>query len=200
MLADKLDMTHTNDTNDTSTSDQAHAESRGPSPIVMQRLIAGIALGITFIVLGSVFVPRDTTAGLERNGHESQTNGQDHDGPHGASDQQTPNDLPNAEPAHNDGPPEEAWGDVTITMDTADPHEGLPLLGTLEGRCYRTMIYGTEEGPRFTVIPVDEPDPIAVLLDSRTLTKYFPDVPQPTIAANGELKTMYVDPSGPFPH
>lgn len=190
MLADKHNMSENN-------TNSEHGAPRGPSHIVMQRVIAVIALGITFIVLGSVFVPQDTTAGPSDNGqHNGRADG--HTNNH-ADDAAHPNTLPDAN-TDTDGPPTEAWGDVTLTQDTSDPHAGLPLLGSLEGPCYRTLIYGTDVGPRFTVIPIGEQDPVAVLLDSRTLTKYFPDVPQPTVASNGELQVMYVDPAGDLPY
>lgn len=160
-------------------STPAQDQSKGPSPVVMQRVIAAIALGVAFLVLGSVFAPADTE-------------GSDHDGSHQAEQPgQTEEHVPPG--ANEPGEiPVNAWGDTTLSV--ADSDDALPLIGTIEGDRYCMVIYGSDAGPRFTVYARDADQPLAVLLDRDALTSRFPDLPLPELARDGSKQLMLVDP------
>lgn len=160
-----------------------------PPVIVMQRVIAVIALGIAFVVMGSIFIPRGSVAepGTNRNVPEA--------GERNSlkNNSRTPAGIPadNANELNADvdnQPPTDAWGDVTLS--SADAPGSLPLLGSLQSDNYRTLIFGTDSGPRYTVYAKHQKEPIAVLLDLQTLAMYFRDVPMPDVADSTKILMM----------
>ena len=163
-------------------------QQQGPSPVLMQRIIAAIVLGVAFLVLGSVFAPADSSAATDHSEHS------DHNAAERHGSDESGSETPGAGHSPASEMPTEAWGEVTLSSNSTDPHEGLAVLGSLESANYRTVIYSTEYGPRYSVFCADEAAPLAVLLDQATLAKRFPDLPAADLAMGDVTQLMYVDP------
>ncbi len=169
-------------------SELSEDHPRGPSAVVMQRVIAAIVLGVAFLVLGSVFAPADSDAAPDQ-----QDTGFIPHAPLDELDDHSESEM-NTEYA----PPAEALGDVTLTL--IDPHAGLPVLGTLENARYRTVIFSTDAGPRYSVFGNGDSDLLGVLLDRSSLAARFPNLPMPDVAAGELTQLMYVDHNSLMPY
>lgn len=108
-----------------------------PSPTV-ERLLAGIVLGVAFLFMASVFAPDLTEA---------------------------------RPPARIDqpAPPE----------PSADPHEGLAPLGTIEDDRYLIRIYASEQGPLYSIYDRADGRELGVLMTAEDAAATFPDLPLP---------------------
>jgi hypothetical protein len=61
-----------------------------------------------------------------------------------------------------------------------DPHDGLPMLGSIEHRRMTVRIYGTEIGPRYTVEDASGGE-LAVLFTAERIAELFPELPLPAM-------------------
>ena len=134
------------------------------SPVLMERLIAGIALAIVFVLLGSVFVPKSSDA--------------HHDDHHDA--------------AHGDAGHGQGHGHDLA--HSTDPHEGLSSLGWLESRGYMVQIFGTGRGPHYSIYDAASGEELAVLITAERAAQRFPDLPLPDMEFDEPKTLMLHEP------
>jgi len=80
--------------------------------------------------------------------------------------------------------PAESPADLPISVDDqnatqSDPHEGLLSFGTLETDQYRVEIYGTSDGPRYSVYDATNGRELGILLTEDQVADWFDDLQLP---------------------
>lgn len=105
------------------------------------------------------------------------------------------------EAQHLDVPPI----DVPHTIDhsdqmSTDPHEDLPLIGSLEQREYVVRIYSTPVGVRYSVFDHEETT-LGVLLTAEEVEKWFDDISLTDLQAGEDIGSArrFSDPEGSLP-
>lgn len=144
---------------------------------VMERLVAGITLGLAFVVMASIIVPDhsaaddggDASHGVHGIHAPAPDVASSHHG--GASDH-----APAGHPAH--APTPSSGGSV-------DAHEGLRPLGSLESRGFIIDFYATSVGPRYTVCDASGEE-LGTLLSLEQIEQHFPELPLPGLDFSGD--------------
>jgi hypothetical protein len=132
----------------------------------MRRIVATIVCLAAFLVMASIFVPAASPAAR----------------------------APGAEPADEVGsgaapPRHEEW-------PSADPHEGLRSLGSLEAGEYLVTIYATSVGPRYTISQLPSHEELGALLSLDQVERSFPDLPLRRLVADDGSALMLAEPMG----
>ncbi len=134
--------------------------------LLMERVIAGIALGLAFLVMGSIFVPGRSSA------EEEQT--------HGAA-------------SHNQQAPHS--GDARAASSRSEADSGpLLSLGSVDDGCYTVTIFASDAGPLYSVFSDEEGREIAALLSEDQLRTYFPELDLPWLTQERRRVLMLADP------
>jgi len=116
----------------------------------IERLVAGLVLGIAFLVMASIIVPKDTQA--TSNGHD----------PGHASEQAS-----HAKPTRTEDIP---------SHGSIDPHVGLVELGVLESSCYLVRMYAGEQQPLYTIIDLTDGSELGTLMTAEEVDRWFPEL------------------------
>ncbi len=76
-------------------------------------------------------------------------------------------------------------GEATVS---ADPHDGLKLIGMLEHRNHLIRIYGSDYGPRYSVYERrgDRWQTLGVLLSEDQMERHHPDLPLRAVEFSGQ--------------
>ncbi|MCI0365986.1 MAG: hypothetical protein L0219_19175 [Phycisphaerales bacterium] len=65
---------------------------------------------------------------------------------------------------------------------STNPHEGLPSLGSLESNGYIIRMYGTKDGPRYSIYDQATGEELAVLMTLEVAHKNFPEIGLPSMS------------------
>jgi hypothetical protein len=140
----------------------------------IERIVAGLVLGVAFLVMASIIVPHDTQA--------------------------TPSEHAVAQPdAHRGAASNIAR--TTSDINSTDAHEGLFEIGSIESTCYLVRIYTGEAQPLYTVIDITDGRELGTLLTAEEVETYFPDLPINTMEFDrlnqpiGPRVIMFTDPA-----
>ncbi len=76
----------------------------------------------------------------------------------------------------------------------SDPHAGLFSFGTLETDQYRVEIYGTSDGPRYSVYNTANGEELGVLLSEDQVAEWFEDLQLPVADFSVPDQIMLVPP------
>ena len=97
--------------------------------------------------------------------------------------------------------PSHAWQVAVPGVDgqpseyfSTDPHEGLPMLGSVEQVRYAVEIYGTELGPRYSVYDTETGESLGVLMTDEQVGMRFPDLPVADFDFSGPSVLMLAEP------
>jgi len=83
---------------------------------------------------------------------------------------------------------------------STDPHEGLAMLGSLEGERLIIRIYGTDIGPRYSVYDARTDEELSVLITAERIAEWYPEVNLPAIQFDSAGHLMLADPEPEIPH
>jgi len=121
----------------------------------IERIVAGLVLGISFLVMASIIVP-----------HSTQATSNDHA-------------ITHPDAIHHPAPTTAH----TPSHDTSstDPHEGLAMIGSIEGSCYLVRIYAGETQPLYTVTDLTDGRELGTLMTAEQTAARFPDLPVTTM-------------------
>ncbi|MHC4990524.1 MAG: hypothetical protein ACYTGC_06040 [Planctomycetota bacterium] len=120
------------------------------SVVIVERTVAGITLGVAFLIMASIIVPEDS--GATERGHA---------------------------PATGSITPDESHAGVSDShvLPSTDPHEGLRQLGSIEGAGYLVCIFATQTGPRYSIYDAESEAELATLMTAEQVSEHFPDLP-----------------------
>jgi hypothetical protein len=77
---------------------------------------------------------------------------------------------------------------------STNPHEGLAMLGSLEGGRYIIRIYGTDVGPRYSVYDAPTGEELSVLITAERIAEWYPEINLPAIQFDSAGHIMLADP------
>ena len=78
------------------------------------------------------------------------------------------------------------------TATPVDPHQGLLSFGTLETDRYRVEIYGTNDGPRYSVYDATGGSELGILLTADQVAEQFVDLQLPSTDFSVPDQIMFV--------
>lgn len=141
-------------------------------PSSISRLLAGIALLVAFVIMASVFVPGRIEA---------------------QDDKYWPRPIDRVE-QHETADEFDVFNEHSST----DPHEGLPMLGTLEFANHIVHIYATDFGARYSVYERTTGGEVelGVLLSVEQMSEHFPDLPLNSVEDSSDRLIMFAPPNG----
>src|SRR5690606_7107464 len=154
--------------------------SLGISQPLIRRLIGSLGVIAAFLVMASVFTPDPTRAFGPPVA------------PPGSAANNTGND-PDAGPS-----PDNSGHHGFANHSSVDPHEGLPLLGSLENNQLIIKVYGTSVGPRYSICDAQSGDTLGELLTAEQAHLLVPELDLSTIDFSAPTATptlMMVEPT-----
>ena len=145
----------------------------------IERVIAGLVLGVAFLVMASIIVPHDTQA--------------------------TPNGPSRTSRLNRDrySMPVYTQPRDSFTASSINPHEGLFEIGSIESDCYLVRIYSGASEPLYTVIDLYDGSELATLFSAEHVEAMFPDLPITTMdfgTPTGSTSPRYIMLSEPKEH
>ena len=150
-------------------------------PPLIRRLIGSLGVIAAFLVMASVFTPDHTRAFGPPVAHP------------GSIDNNNGGDDPDAGPSPGSSESHHGFADHSV-----DPHEGLPLLGSLENNRLIIKVYGTSVGPRYSICDAQSGDALGELLTAEQAHLLIPELDLSTIDFSAPTATptlMMVEPT-----
>jgi hypothetical protein len=79
---------------------------------------------------------------------------------------------------------------------STDPHEGLPSMGSFEGKHYVIEAYATETGPRYSIYDSTTHEELAVLITAQRVEDWYPEANLSEIQFDAPGAIMLANPEG----
>lgn len=117
----------------------------------IERIVAGLVLGVAFLVMASIIVPADTQATYTDHSHSGPVN---HAGGSAPVNRHSDNN----------------------TSHSAEPTASLKEIGTIESSCYLVRIYAGDTQPLYTVIDLTDGSTLGSLMTAEDVDSSFPDL------------------------
>jgi hypothetical protein len=123
----------------------------------IERIVAGLVLGIAFLTMASIIVPSDSQATF--NEHDAHTGDAHH-----------PGGAHTTTPGSHDATHADVSGSTLV-------HADLVEIGTLETSCYLVRIYAGSTEPRYTIIDLTNGEYLGELLTAPQVEQFYPELP-----------------------